>query len=258
MVRRQPFSGKGIAATGPATAPSPATKIAMIKDNDTAVVALFVRVPVPGRVKTRLAADLGAERACRLYRAMVTDVLSAIAASGLPMYLFYDSSDSHPLPQAWQDAACQVVAQQGDGLGERMAAAFQHCLAEHTRVILVGSDIPGLDAQVLLTAAQTLQTFDAVIAPVVDGGYCLLGLQPSSYHPDLFQNIPWSTDQVLPATLAAIKKNRLEAWVLAPLQDIDTLADLRDYYRRSAPDAGATSMAIAELKPFLFFYLSEP
>lgn len=226
----------------------------MIKHHDTAVVALFVRVPVPGRVKTRLAADLGAERACRLYRAMVTDVLSAIRASGLPMYLFYDGSDSHPLPQAWQDAACQVIAQQGDRLGERMAAAFQYCLAEQNRVILVGSDIPELDAQVLLTAAQALETFDAVLCPVVDGGYCLMALRPESYHPDLFQNIPWSTDQVLPATLAAIKKNRLEACVLARLHDIDTLEDLRNFYRRSAPVAGttgATGAAMAELNHFL-------
>lgn len=225
----------------------------MNKCPDTTVVALFVRIPVPGRVKTRLAANVGQVNACYLYRAMVTDVLSAIRASGLPMYLFYDGSDSTQLPKEWGDAACQVIAQQGDGLGQRMAAAFQHCFADkNSGVILVGSDIPELHARELLAAARALQTFDAVIAPVVDGGYCLMALHPESYHPDLFENIPWSTDQVLPMTLAAFQKNRLAACVLATLHDIDTLADLQNYYRRSSSDVGATARAIAGLRHFLF------
>lgn len=224
----------------------------MINQGKTAVVALFVRIPVAGRVKTRLAATLGIEHACRLYCAMVTDMLRAICASGLPLYLFHDGSDIHHLPAAWQDAACQVIEQQGDGLGERMAAAFEHCFAETNQpVILVGSDIPGLDSQMYLRAAQALQTVDVVLTPVVDGGYCLLALKPASYHPELFQNIPWSTDKVLEATLAAIKKNRLEACVLATLQDIDTLEDLKDFYHRFCQDGGATCTALSELKHLL-------
>jgi rSAM/selenodomain-associated transferase 1 len=225
----------------------------MIKGDETPVVALFVRIPVPGRVKTRLAAHLGKENACRLYRSMVTDILSAIRTSGLPMYLFHDGSDIHHLPKAWQDAACKVIEQQGDGLGERMAAAFQHCFAENnSSVILVGSDIPGLHSQMLLQAGQALQTFDAAIAPVVDGGYCLLALKPESYHHELFQNIPWSTDKVLQATLAVFKQNRIEACMLATLQDIDTIEDLKEFYRRPFQDAGATCTTIADLLHFLF------
>ncbi|MBV5319097.1 MAG: TIGR04282 family arsenosugar biosynthesis glycosyltransferase [Desulfobulbaceae bacterium] len=224
----------------------------MIKRNNTAVVALFVRIPVPGRVKTRLAVNLGIEHACRLYRAMVTDILRAIRTCGLPMYLFHDGSDIDNLPKAWQDAACEVIEQQGDGLGERMAAAFQHCFAENNSgVILVGSDIPGLHSQIFLKAAQALQTFDAVLAPVVDGGYCLMALKPESYHEALFRNIPWSTDKVLQATLAALKRHRLDTCVLKTLQDIDTIADLRDFHRRPLLDAGATCTIIAELKHLL-------
>jgi rSAM/selenodomain-associated transferase 1 len=225
----------------------------MIKRDDTPVVALFVRIPVPGRVKTRLAAHLGDENACRLYRAMVTDILSAIRTCGLPMYLFHDGSDIHNLPKAWQDASCKVIEQQGDGLGERMAAAFQQCFAENfSSVILVGSDIPGLHSRMFLQAAQALHTFDAVITPVVDGGYCLLALKPESYRHELFQNIPWSTDKVFQTTLAAIKKNRIEARVLETLQDIDTIEDLKDFHRRSLQDAGATGTTISDLKHGMF------
>jgi rSAM/selenodomain-associated transferase 1 len=225
----------------------------MIKRDEKTVVALFVRIPVPGRVKTRLAADLGDENACRLYKAMVTDILGAIRTSGLPMYLFHDGNDLPHLPKAWQEAACKVIAQQGDGLGERMAAAFQHCFAEtNSSVILVGSDIPGLHAWMLRQAAQALQTFDAVITPVVDGGYCLMALKTVSYHSEFFQNIPWSTDKVLQTTLAAFKKNRLEACVLETLQDIDTIEDLKEFYRRPFQEAGATCTTIADLKHLLF------
>jgi hypothetical protein len=224
----------------------------MTRHTNVPVVALFVRIPVPGQVKTRLAADLGDENACRLYHAMVTDVLGAIRSSGLPMYLFYDGSDLSHLPKAWQNAACRVIAQQGEGLGERMAAAFQQCFAENnSSVILVGSDIPGLSAGMLGQAAQVLQTCDAVITPVVDGGYCLLALKSETYHPELFHDIPWSTDRVFRATRAAFRKNRLEACVLATLQDIDTLDDLRHFCHRRAEEASATWATINALKPFI-------
>ena len=94
-----------------------------------ATVALFVRPPVPGRVKTRLAATIGDRFSCTLYRAMVLDVLRAVQASGLELRLFHDGSDSQQLPPAWRRAAAAVRPQVDGDLGARMAAAFVDCFA---------------------------------------------------------------------------------------------------------------------------------
>lgn len=220
----------------------------MKKPADTTIVALFVRLPVPGRVKTRLAAALGAEDACRLYRAMVTDILATVRSSGLPLRLFHDGGESSVPPRAWVEAASAVVAQQGAGIGERMMAAFEHCFAEGIgQVLLIGSDIPGLDSKLLNEAAKALTSRDAAIAPALDGGYGLIALKRTTYRRRLFQDIPWSTAQVLTTTLAKFRECQLEARLLPSLQDIDTLDDLQTYWRTPCPHARATNSLIAEL-----------
>ncbi len=214
----------------------------------TTVVALFVRIPVAGRVKTRLAAALGAENACRLYRAMVTDILGAIGTSGLPLHLFHDGGEQSVLPRAWMDAAFKVRAQEGASIGARMAAAFEQCFAEDIgQVLLIGSDLPGLDSELLKEAAAALATQDAVIAPAVDGGYGLIALKRKTYRRRLFQDIPWSTAQVLFTTLARFRECDLKAHRLQSLLDIDTIDDLNTYCRTPSAHAQATNRLIPEL-----------
>ena len=212
------------------------------------VVALFVRAPVPGRVKTRLAVGLGEEGACQLYQAMVADILGTLKVSGLPIHLFHDDKESGALPLAWRDAAAQVRPQRGEDIGERMAAAFADCFAQEIeQVILVGSDIPDLDARIIDAAREALATHDAALAPAVDGGYGLIALKRQQYRPELFTDIPWSTGQVLPTTLQRFAECRLNVALLPVLRDIDTLADLLAYWHHPCPAASATNQAIAQL-----------
>jgi rSAM/selenodomain-associated transferase 1 len=212
------------------------------------VVALFVRAPVPGRVKTRLAVGLGEEGACQLYQAMVADILGTLKTSGLPIHLFHDDKDWGALPQVWRDAATQVRPQRGADIGERMAAAFADSFAQEIeQVILVGSDIPDLDAGIIGAAREALATHDAALAPAVDGGYGLIALKRQQYRPQLFTDIPWSTGQVLPTTLQRFAACRLNAALLPLLRDIDTLADLLAYRHHPCPSAPATNQAIVQL-----------
>ena len=214
----------------------------------TTVVALFVRIPVAGRVKTRLAAALGAENACRLYQAMVTDILGAIRTSGLPLFLFHDGGEGSVLPRAWVDAAFKIGAQEGASIGARMAAAFEECFAEDIgQVLLIGSDLPCLDSELLKEATAALATQDAAIAPAVDGGYGLIALKRKTYRRRLFQDIPWSTAQVLSTTLARFRECDLEAHLLRNLLDIDTIDDLKTYCRTPSAYAQATNQLIPEL-----------
>lgn len=202
------------------------------------IVALFVRVPIPGRVKTRLATDLGNDGACDLYLAMVADVLSNIKSCNFPLYLFHDGNYGNELPAEWINASSKVIAQIGNSIGERMAAAFEHCFAENIeQVILVGSDIPGLDYEIIITASVALDIQDVVIAPAADGGYCLIALKQETYQPKIFEDVPWSTDQVLSATLERCGQYKLNVKLLETLQDIDNIKDIKAYCSSPANQA---------------------
>jgi rSAM/selenodomain-associated transferase 1 len=194
-----------------------------------------------------LARAIGDENACNLYQALVKDILWNITASNLPVYLFHDGPDPHRLPQEWIDAASAVIRQSGDSLGERMAAAFDLLFSEHLqRVALLGSDIPGLDSPLLIAAFQALLSHDAAIVPAVDGGYCLIALKAQSYGNRIFQDILWSTEMVLPATIKRFEEGALRVKLLASRQDIDTLGDLTAYCRNPADMARATNAWLSE------------
>jgi rSAM/selenodomain-associated transferase 1 len=218
----------------------------MSPDSHNIAVALFVRHPVPGRVKTRLARDLGAEPACELYRAMVADCISAVRASGMPLSLFHDGQDEHGLPLDWIAAAERIFRQQGDSLGERMGTAFEQSFsAGSAGVILVGSDIPGIDAGLLRSAADAMQCHDAVFSPAMDGGYCLVASEKNRFNQGIFREIPWSTSHVLEMTLAFCAARGLSYQLLEPRRDIDTLNDIKEYCRRPSPHALSTNAWLA-------------
>ena len=213
-----------------------------------ATVALFVRPPVPGRVKTRLAATIGDRFSCTLYRAMVLDVLRAVQTSGLELCLLHDGSDPDRLPAAWRRRATTVRPQVNGDLGRRMAAAFADCFAAGCdRVLLAGSDLPGLDAPTLLAAARGLEQDGAVLLPTRDGGYGLFGLRAAAFSPSFFKDIAWSTDRVLAATLLRLQQGGVRVQLLPVQGDIDTINDLRSYCRQPAAHAGHTNAVLRVL-----------
>ncbi len=193
------------------------------------VICLFVKPPVPGRVKTRLARELGAEQACRVYRSLVEPIVAAIHDCGLPLTLFFGGELSEQLPESWRCHALSWCRQEGADLGERMTNAFLRLFAEgHRKVLLCGSDIVGLDECYLQKAAAVLERSGMVIAPAHDGGYCLIGCTVERFSPAIFEQISWSTDQVLDQTLYRCRSAGLAPAILDTLQDIDTLTDLKN------------------------------
>lgn len=210
------------------------------------VVVLFVRHPVPGKVKTRLARDLGPDDACSLYKAMVEDALAGAGESGYPLHLYHDGRDESGLPRSWMERAHQVCRQQGETLGERMCRAVEASFdAGFARVIVSGSDIPGMDGRLLMEASLALQGSSVVISPAADGGYCLIGVRKSDFSSMLFSDIPWSTSRVMESTLAACASGRLSCRLLEGRRDIDTLADIHAYCREPSTGASATNRWLA-------------
>ena len=186
-------------------------------------VLVFAREPVAGRAKTRLIPSLGEEGAARLARAMLGHALIEAAATNLgPVELVGD-----PHPEGWEAPVSGVStsAQVGADLGERMGEAVERALAQGERVVVTGTDCPGLDAARIAEAARALDTHDVAIIPATDGGYVLIGF--ARFDPAIFSGVEWGRDSVFAATLANIEALGWSVWQGDPLQDIDEPEDLK-------------------------------
>lgn len=192
-------------------------------------VLLFLKAPRPGTVKTRLAADLGPDAATALYRRLTERQIAAVHASGLPLELHFAPADAEPELRAWLgDTAGRYIPQFTGDLGARLAHATTLAFANGaTRVALIGTDCPALDAARLQSAFDALANApaDAVFGPARDGGYYLLAL--SAPHLDLFRDIPWSTAETLRVSLDRAQAATLRTALLPEEDDIDEVSSLR-------------------------------
>jgi rSAM/selenodomain-associated transferase 1 len=189
-------------------------------------LALFLKEPSPGSVKTRLAASIGDEAACSLYRRMVELQLSRLP-NGWPVTVHHEPAASEPAFRAWLGESVHYEPQNGGDLGARLSAAMlEHFRTHESPWIALGGDCPGLGADALRAAAAALGNGAAVVlGPALDGGYYLIGLRAPA--PELFSGIPWSSSNTLAATLERARALALEVVLLEPLEDVDDLASLR-------------------------------
>ena len=189
------------------------------------VTLVFVRAPVAGRVKTRLAAALGAEGALRVYRRLAEHTLREARALGGEVRVHFTPADAGPKVRAWLGEGPRYLPQAAGDLGARMEAAFRAAFNEGAdRVVIIGSDLPELSAALLRRAFDALESHKAVIGPARDGGYYLLGMR--TMIDGLFDGIAWSTDEVLARTLGRLRAAGVEPALLDTLSDVDEADDL--------------------------------
>lgn len=191
-----------------------------------AVVIVFARAPVAGRVKTRLAAAIGARAAARLHAQLVRRAVRTALASGVgPVELHCAPHTRHPFfAQLAARSGIALRAQRGGDLGERMHRALARALRGTSFALLVGSDCPALRAADLRRALRALRAgADAVFAPAVDGGYALVGLRHSV--PRLFAGIAWGGAEVMCETRARISALGWSSRELRRVWDVDRPED---------------------------------
>jgi rSAM/selenodomain-associated transferase 1 len=187
------------------------------------VLGVFAKWPVPGAVKTRLAAARDADWAARVARAFLLDTLGRLAGVDARRVLAFAPRES-----AEQFATvCRhfALVPQGEGdLGQRLAAFVARHLEDGARaVVVVGTDSPTLPVAHVERAFTELERADVVLGPACDGGYYLVGCGPRL--PPLFEGIAWGTPRVLADTVAALADPRWRLAVLPPWYDVDTPAD---------------------------------
>ena len=214
-----------------------------------AQLAVFVRPPEAGTVKTRLAAELGEDGAAALYRAFVEDTIaicSRVREAGRVDLALWTSGHS-ALVSEWAERLGTSAELQPEGdLGQRLSKAFEEGLRRYERVVVIGSDMPTLPIDLIGAAFEALEKNRLLLGPAHDGGYYAIGAskrrQPS------FDGVRWSTSTAFADTIAANRAT--PAAVLPPWYDIDEPQDLkilRAHLSVSAAAAPATSSVLSEL-----------
>ena len=189
---------------------------------------IFIKNPIVGTVKTRIAKTAGDARALEIYRQLLDHTRSVAQSVKATRYLFYgsfiDENDD------WSPAHFHKRLQSPGSLGHRMQIGFETVLAEHDCAVVIGSDCAELSAAHLESAFQELESHDAVLGPVYDGGYYLLGLK--SPLPDVFSDMAWSTETVFRETCRRLADHNRPFATLNTLTDIDHEADWKAFQKK--------------------------
>ena len=181
---------------------------------------IFVKNPIPGTVKTRIARTVGNERAVQVYQHLLRHTQETVAQLAVQRVVYY--GDFINEDDGWNDYDKQL--QTGNDLGQRMLNAFQERFADGaSRVVVIGSDCLAITPDHIRLAFDALNQADVVIGPATDGGYYLLGMKQP--HEFLFADMPWSQPELRQLTELAILQHSLTVERLQELTDIDEWED---------------------------------
>ena len=195
---------------------------------------VFARLPERGKVKTRLARDLGDDRTLALYDAMLRDLFANLGASnaGLEIEVLWaptESANGEALAEAFPGYA--LAMQSGNTLGDRLCMAFSERFFFHwtQKIVAIGVDEPSLTRELIEHAAALLDSCDWVVGPAADGGYYLIGCRAAAFSSAIFRDVEWGTDRVFAETMGKIRTWQTSVAVLPLRRDLDGIDDLRAY-----------------------------
>ena len=189
-------------------------------------LVIMIKNPVKGKVKTRLAADIGEDAALSVYRKLLDHTRSITQNLPFDRFLFY--SDVVDRADQFEHARYKKYTQCSGDLGVRMDYAFSIPFKNaYKKVVMIGADCYALTADHIREAFAALDKNDFVLGPAQDGGYYLIGMQ--KWNRWILQNKPWSQNTLLQETLADISGRNGHYHLLETLSDIDTLQDAQQY-----------------------------
>ena len=185
---------------------------------------IFVKEPRPGRVKTRLAAEIGNVAAARWYRNSVTALLRRVQDNRRWETVIAVAPDQACAEsRCWPASTLRLPQGRGD-LGQRMSRIFRYL--PPGPALIIGSDIPGVSATRIHHAFQILGRSDAVFGPAPDGGYWLIGLRHAhALTRNALCGIRWSSEHALTDSVNSLSNLRIA--YAAILNDIDNPDDYR-------------------------------
>ena len=187
------------------------------------LLIIFIRNPILGKVKTRLAATLGDQRALDIYQKLLAHTRTITRDLTVDKVVYY--SEFVDQQDSWDPAVYQKKLQTSGTLGDKMKAAFQRWFdSGYQQVCIIGSDCRELTSEIIVEGFKSLDQYQAVLGPSRDGGYYLLGL--NQFRAEIFEGKQWSTDSVATDTLADFRSLGWRYSLLQPLNDVDEAQDL--------------------------------
>ncbi|MEM8593591.1 MAG: TIGR04282 family arsenosugar biosynthesis glycosyltransferase [Pseudomonadota bacterium] len=194
---------------------------------DDLLIQLFVKAPVPGLVKTRLAADIGDALAAEFARLQFETLLKELS-DAFHVECWVAGDLQHPAFVSPEMRGIQCYQQQGDSLGDKMMFSVRDGLQRARQVIVIGSDCSGLNPALLHQAHQALSEHDMVFVPADDGGFVLWGSCVDC--PSIFDGVAWGETSVWHQVRVHLTAQSINVGVLATSWDLDTMDDLRLRY----------------------------
>jgi rSAM/selenodomain-associated transferase 1 len=211
----------------------------MTSEKKETAIIVFTRFPVEGKVKTRLAKNMGNKFAVSFYRVCAEHTfkeLVKVKETGAELFLFCSEENEIEQMMKWGGTNFNYYFQQGNDLGLKMYNAFNTVFKKgYKKVIIIGTDAPDVSMNIVQSAISVLDNYNVVIGPANDGGYYLLGFKSKLI--DLFSGIEWSTDSVFDNTIEKLNRSKINYFMLNELTDIDTLEDLQYWLKHYNGDA---------------------
>jgi uncharacterized protein len=193
-------------------------------------IGLMAKYPEPGKVKTRLAEDIGNDEAYRIYLKLLCNAFKLcvdLDSNRFHRTIFVTPESKKSLFEENFSELENVYVQHGNDLGERMLNALTTLLngRDVKSAILIGADIPDITVKLIDQAVTLLAQNDIVLGPTCDGGYYLIGMNVA--HEELFHNFQWGTSEIFNQTIVICNSLNLMVGVLPKLRDLDVLEDLK-------------------------------
>ncbi|MBO6666967.1 TIGR04282 family arsenosugar biosynthesis glycosyltransferase [Parvibaculum sp.] len=187
-------------------------------------LVIMAKQPLIGRVKTRLARDIGHAEALRFFRSASESLIRRVGRDPRWQTVIAVSPDRAVHERGiWPDDLPRVGQGEGD-LGHRMGSLFRDL--PPGPVIIIGADIPAIGKKQVAAAFDALGRSDTVIGPAEDGGYWLIGMKRRPRVREIFEGVRWSSEHAMEDTLKNIRRQKMSVATLERLRDVDTGADL--------------------------------
>ena len=191
-----------------------------------AIIQIFAKPPVAGKVKTRLITDLGNTTATDIYRYCLHYILNLVRHSGLEYQLWLSEDSTDPVFDG-EDYRLQQGADLGFRMLHAISSQLQQQAGDTAKVILIGSDCLDITIDHLRLAIEALNHSDMVLLPALDGGYALIACRKIDAR--LFSDVVWGCERVFEQTLKNAKDLDYRVTILETVRDIDTLQDVNHY-----------------------------
>jgi len=212
-------------------------------------ILILTKFPEAGKVKSRLAKEIGNHKAAEIYRTVLLNNWQQAKETDHEISIEFSPPDSKDKFHKMFGSNAKLNPQVGSDIGWKMANAFTNCFQQQfDAAILIGGDAPNISTQLFNEALTSLQDHDIVLGPTHDGGYFLIGFKWDSFDTKYFQNINWSTPKVFEQTSDIIRKSNNKLYLIEKRIDLDTFHDVKEFLRSNKERSGVSGKILEILE----------